>query len=124
LAYGKEVCATKPTQDAAAGLLAVCALVCGFVIFTFYLLPRETTHTVLAAAYNSPSAKLTGHRLPAENQQSDQDETVTRANQLMKPLRPLSPAAVPNVGRAPATRAARIRTPSIKRAYPGYAIAY
>jgi hypothetical protein len=123
LAYGKEVCATKQTQDAAAGLLALCALVCGFVIFTCYVLPRETTHIDLATAYNSPSPNVARHRSPAKNQQSGQGETVTGANQVMKPVRPLGPAAAAHIGRAP-SRGARIRTLSIKRAYPGYGVPY
>jgi len=124
LVYGNEVSGTHASEDAAAGLLALCALMLGLVVFAFYIQPARTAHTDLAATYTPTRPATTRDELRRSNEQPYPDKIPSRVNQNLKAAPPLRAVPAADVRRGPARRVVRIRTPSNNRAYPGYGAPY
>ena len=58
----KALSTTEGSDDTAAGLLVLCALVCGLIMFRFYMQIEQTPCLGLAAAHWSTSAGVKTHR--------------------------------------------------------------
>ena len=57
LSHVRRLSTTEGPNDAAAGLLVLCALVCGSVMFGFYMQTQQTDRLGLAAAYGASPAE-------------------------------------------------------------------
>jgi hypothetical protein len=58
----KVLSTTEGSDDTAAGLLVLCALVCGLIMFRFYMQIGQTPRLGSAAAHWSTSAEVKTHR--------------------------------------------------------------
>ena len=126
--------AQKP-DDAAAGLLVLCALACGFVLFGFYMQTQQMQRPGPAAAYLATSSAIKTHRslTRAPNRSSETgaydysreagNEITRKATQIVKPVHVVSPARATDVKRIRAV-GADSHAPFAKGAYPGYAAPY
>ena len=99
--------AAKTTEDAASGMLAVSALICGFVLFGLYMRDQiKTTSTVVSSIRGISAKHITDKPAPANAEHS-------RAAAL-------EIANLAGVTRG-AKKGARRRPVITQRAYPGYA---
>ena len=120
LSHVKRLSTTERPSDAAGGLLVLCALVCGSVMFGFYMQTQQTHRLGLAAAY----AATTEIRAPANDDSREAGNEITsKATQIVKPVHVVSPARAAEVKRIRAV-GADSHAPFAKGAYPGYAAPY
>ena len=122
LSDGKEVSTAQKPDDAAAGLLVLCALACGFVLFGFYMQQKQRPGP--AAAYLATSSAVKTHRslTRAPNRSSEtgaHDYSHHAGNEITNPL-----ARAAQAQRAPPAGPAKIRSRFKKGAYPEYAAPY
>jgi hypothetical protein len=137
LSHVKRLSTTERPSDAAGGLLVLCALVCGSVMFGFYMQTQQTHRLGLAAAYAATSAEMKTHkslaraanrvseiRAPANDDSREAGNEITsKATQIVKPVHVVSPARAAEVKRIRAV-GADSHAPFAKGAYPGYAAQY
>ena len=137
LSHVKRLSTTERQGDAAGGLLLLCALVCGSVMFGFYMQTDQTHRLGLAAAYGASAAEAKTHRplarvanrsseirAPAKDHSREAGYEITgRGTQIVKPVHVVSPARAAQVKRVRAVEA-ESHAPFSKRAYPGYAAPY
>jgi hypothetical protein len=134
----KVLSTTEGSDDTAAGLLVLCALVCGLIMFRFYMQIGQTPRLGSAAAHWSTSAEVKTHRslVRASNRVSEipatkygysreaAEEITRRGSQIVKSAHSASSARAARVKRVPAMEAGRAHAPFTKGAYPGYAAQY
>jgi hypothetical protein len=108
---GKGLYTAQKPDDAAAGLVVLCALACGFVMFGFYMQTQQKQRSEPATAYLATISE-TKTRVPNPNDYSRHagDEIIN-----------LPAGAAAKVQRALPGGAAKIRSPFKGGAYPGYA---
>jgi hypothetical protein len=135
LSDAKGLSTAQKPDDAAAGLLVLCALACGFVLFGFYMQTQQMQRPGPAAAYLATSSAIKTHRslTRAPNRSSETgaydysreagNEITRKSTQIVKPVHVVSPARATEVKRIRAVGADR-HAPFAKAAYPGYAAPY
>jgi hypothetical protein len=124
LSDGKVLSIAQKPDDAAAGLLVLCALVCGSVIFGFYMQPQQKQRPGPAAEYLATSSAIETHRslTRAPNRSSEtgaHDYSRHAGDEITNP-----PARAAQAQRELPAGAAKIRPPFKTGAYPGYAAPY
>jgi hypothetical protein len=98
--------AAKSTEDAASGMLAISALICGFVLFGLYMRDQIKTTSTLVSGIRVTSAKhITDKPAPAN---ADQSRSAPETAKI---------AGITRRGK----KGARRRPVITERAYPGYA---
>jgi hypothetical protein len=129
---------TEGSDDTAAGLLVLCALVCGLIMFRFYMQIEQTPRLGLPAVHWSTSAEIKTHRslARASNRVSEMpatkydysreaaDEITRRGSRIVKSAGSASSARAAWVKKVPAMEAVMAHTRFTKGAYPGYAAQY
>ena len=137
LSHVKRLSTTERPRDAAGGLLVLCALVCGSVMFGFYMQTQQTHRLGLAAAYAATSTEMKTHRslaraanrvseirAPANDDSREAGNEITsKATQIVKPVHVVSPARAAKIKRIRAV-GADSHAPFAKGAYSGYAAPY
>jgi hypothetical protein len=112
--------AAKSTEDAAAGMLAISALICGFAIFGLYMREQiKPTSTAVSSIRLAPAKNITHKPVKAIYGTPSTDYRQSRA---AAPEIITHPIAEDVKREAP--KKAAWRRPATQRAYPGYAVPY